>query len=68
MPLLNGSSVSSVVLRVPSGNTISESPRSSAVGHLPDRVLRARLGIAVDQHGAEHVLGDVAAQLCRFSQ
>jgi hypothetical protein len=31
MPLLNGSSRSSVTLRVPSGNTISASPPSSAV-------------------------------------
>ena len=56
MPLLNGSSVSSVVLRVPSGKTISESPCSIAAAICSIGSSRARLRIAVDQHGADHAL------------
>ena len=62
MPLLNGSSVSSVVLRVPSGNTISESPCSTTAAICAIGSSRAGLRVAVDEHGAEHALRDVRAQ------
>ena len=55
---LNGSSGCSLMLRVPSGNRISEEPASSAFAIKAIGVLLPGLRIAVDQHRAEYLVAE----------